>query len=61
LAKEKEERRQKEQALAKEQEALVKERETRILSARTMLQFNIPIENIIQATGLSREEIEKLK
>jgi len=61
LAKEKEERRQKEQALAKEQEALAKERETRILSARTMLQFNIPIENIIQATGLSREEIEKLK
>jgi len=49
-----EERRQKEEALAKE-------RETRILSAKTMLQFNIPIENIMQATDLSREEIEKLK
>jgi len=53
LAKEKEERRQKE-------EALEKERETRISSAKTMLQFNIPIENIMQATGLSREEIKKL-
>jgi len=51
---------QKEVALAKEKEALAKERETRILSARTMLQFNIPIESIMQATGLSREEIEKL-
>ena len=48
-----EERRQKEEALAKEHE-------TRILSAKTMLQFNIPIESIMQATGLSREEIEKL-
>jgi len=56
-----EERRQKELALAKEKEALAKERETRILSAKTMLQFNIPIENIKEATGLSSEEIEELK
>jgi len=54
LAKEKEERRQKELALAKE-------KETRVLSAKTLLEYNVPIEKIMQTTGLSREEIEEIK
>jgi len=49
IAKEKEERRQKEEALAKVYE-----------SAKQMLKFNVPIEIIMQTTGLSSEEIEEL-
>jgi len=56
LAKEKEERRQKEIAIAKEKEALAKVYE----SAKQMLKFNVPIEIIMQTTGLSSEEIEEL-
>jgi len=54
LAKEKEERRQKELALAKE-------KETRVLSAKTLLEYNVPIEKIMQTTGLTRAEIEEIK
>jgi len=74
LAKEKEERRQKEEALAKEKEALAKEKEAlakeqearrqkeeaRIKLAQKMLKYGEPIEDIMQETSLSREEIEKL-
>jgi hypothetical protein len=42
------------------EEALAKEKETRILSAQTLLEYNVPIEKIMQTTGLSREEIENL-
>jgi len=61
LLREKEERRQKEEALAKEKEALAKEKETRVLSAKTLLEYNVPIEKIMQTTGLSREEIEEIR
>jgi hypothetical protein len=61
LQREKEERQQKELALAKEKEALAKEKETRILSATTLLEYNVPIEKIMQTTGLSREEIEEIR
>ncbi len=54
LAKEKEERRQKEEALAKE-------KGTRIFSAKTLLEYNVPIEKIMQTTGLSHEEIQEIK
>ncbi len=56
LAKEKEALAKEKEALAKEKEALAKLYE----SAKQMLKFNLPIEIIMQATGLSREEIEKL-
>jgi len=51
---EKEERQQKEEALAKE-------KETRVLSAKTLLEYNVPIEKIMQTTGLTRAEIEEIK
>lgn len=54
-----EERRQKEEAQKQKKEALAKEYQTRILLAKTMIKFNIPIENIMESTGLNKEEIEK--
>ncbi len=54
-----EERRQKEEAQKQKEEALAKEYQTRILLAKTMIKFNIPIENIMESTGLNKEEIEK--
>jgi len=67
LAKEKEERRQKEEALAKEkealtreEEALAKEKEKSIKLAKKMLKYKEPIEEIMEETNLSREEIEKI-
>ncbi len=53
------ERRQKEEAQKQKKEALAKEYQTRILLAKTMIKFNIPIENIMESTGLNKEEIEK--
>lgn len=55
-----EERRQKEEAQKQKEEALAKEYQTRILLAKTMIKFNIPIENIMESTGLNKEEIEKI-
>jgi hypothetical protein len=55
-----EERRQKEEAQKQKKEALAKEYQTRILLAKTMIKFNIPIENIMESTGLNKEEIEKI-
>ncbi len=49
------------EALTKEKEALAKEKETRVLSAKTLLEYNVPIEKIMQTTGLSLEEIEEIK
>lgn len=49
IAKEKEERKQKEEAIAKVYE-----------SAKQMLKFNIPIDIIIQSTGLNRDIIEDI-
>ncbi len=53
LAKEKEECRQKEEALAKEKEKSIK-------LAKKMLKYNEPVEEIMEETGLSRQEIEKI-
>jgi reticulocyte-binding protein len=54
LAKEKEERRQKDEALAKEKEKSIK-------FAEKMLKYGETIEEIMQETGLTREEIEEIK
>jgi len=61
LFREKEERRQKEEERRQKEEALAKEKETRVLSAKTLLEYNVPIEKIMQTTGLSREEIEEIR
>ena len=55
-----EERRQKELAMAKEKEALAKEKEKSIKLALKMDKIGDSIEEIMQETGLSREEIENL-
>jgi predicted transposase/invertase (TIGR01784 family) len=54
LQKIEEERRQKEEALLKEKEAMIK-------LAQKMLKYGEPIEDIMKETGLSREEIERLR
>jgi len=61
LFREKEERRQKEEERRQKEEALAKEKETRVLSAKTLLEYNVPIEKIMQTTGLTREEIEEIR
>jgi len=49
------------EALAKEKEALAKEKEKSMKLAQKMLKYDEPIEDIMHETGLSREEIEKIK
>jgi hypothetical protein len=56
-----EERTQKEEERRQKEEALAKEKETRVLSAKTLLEYNVPIEKIMQTTGLSREEIQEIR
>jgi single-stranded DNA-specific DHH superfamily exonuclease len=55
------ERRQKEEERRQKELALAKEKETIVLSAKTLLEYNVPIEKIMQTTGLTREEIEEIK
>jgi len=56
-----EERRQKEEERRQKEEALAKEKEKSIKLALKMLKYGETIEEIMQETGLTREEIEKIK
>ncbi len=58
---EEEERRQKEEAQQREKEAKQREKEANQKLAKKMLAYGEPIEVVMEETGLSAEEINKLK